>query len=465
MPELSSPVRHDAAGDRSLKQAGSPGVGSRERALGWLLMALHAVLFGLYVFGFRFLPLQDYPDWLFQGLLFKTWLSNPALLDGVYLVQPYLPPNAISTVVIGGLSWLMPAEIAGKIFLLLSMLVLYRGIFLFMGLTVKGNIPLRLLIAGALVFSYNFWLGNINFVMGLGAALCSIHLLIGRGWIDKIIPAAALLLRCYCCHFFSFCIVGLAVVLHLVMEKKWNALGRFVLACIPAAVLLLHYVANAHAATSDSDMVLPIAEQIRQRLAMMAGVLIPFPRFKGASEPGSVLKFFNYLYLGGIIVAIAASCIVAFRRRLRWFNIILAATVLPIILLLPLYTSGIVYPGERLVLFLLINILAFVLLRWPKAAPALGVCFALLNIGIALHAWDATARFDSMVNSGVYPSSERMMQLRGKGGSDGFLRIPFYEGVEALERRNQAMRFTIFQSGLFREFDMNREAEGERSAR
>lgn len=462
MPELSSPVRHEGISD--LKPNDSPGAGSRERALGWLLMALHAVLFALYVFGFRFLPLQDYPDWLFQGLLFKTWIPSPALLDGVYVLQPYLPPNAVSTVVIGGLSWLMPAEMAGKIFLLLSMLVLYGGIFLFMGLTVKGNIPLRLLIAFTLVFSYNFWLGNINFIMGLGAALCSIHLLIGRGWIDKIIPAAALLLFCYCCHFFSLCIAGLAVLVHLVMEKKWNALGRFVLACIPAAALMLYYVANAQAATSDSDIVFSMAEQIRQRLAMIAGVLIPFPRFKGASEPGAILKFSNYLYLGGIMVVSAASFIGAFRGRIRSFNIILAAIILPIILLLPLYTSGIVYPGERLVLLFLINILAFVLLRWPKAVPVLGVCFALLNIGIALYAWDATARFDGMVRAGALPSSERMMQLRGKGGSDGFLRVPFYEGVEALERQNRVMRLTIFQSGLFRESDMHEENKGDPSA-
>lgn len=465
MPEPIISVRPSMSTTVSSEATLPSGAGSWRKKLCWLLMALHMTLLALYVFGFRFLPLQDYPDWLFQGVLFKTWVSSPELLEGVYAVQPYLPPNAISTVVIGGLSWILPPEIAGKIFLLLSMLALYWGIFLFMGLTIQGNISLRLLVGFALVFSYNFWLGNINFVMGLGLALCSLHLLIGRGWIEKVIPAAALLLLCYCCHFFSLCIVGLGAVVYLVMEKRWNALGRFLAACIPVAALMLYYVANAHASTSDSDILLPMAEQIRQRLAMVAGVLIPFPRFKGVSEPGAVLNISNYLYLGGVVAMIAAAFIGAFRWRHRSFNTILAAIILPVIFLLPLYTSGIVYPGERLVLFLLINILAVVLLRWPKAAPALVGCFALLNLAIIIHSWDATARFNAMVHSGVSPSSEHMAALRGKGGSDGFLRVPFYEGVEALESQHRMMRFTIFQSGLFREFDINREADENSSAR
>ncbi len=339
---------------------------------------------------------------------------------------------------------------AGKIFLLLAMATLYTGIVLFMGIPLRRNILLRLLIAFAFVFSYNFWLGNINFVMGLGVALCSIYLLIERKWIERFLPTAVLLLLCYCCHFFSLCIVGLSVLIYLGVSGNRIGVRRFAVAAFPVVGLFIHYILHVDASISDSVIALGAMTQVRERLAMFAGVLIPFQRFKGVNEPSIALKVVNYLYLTGLGGLIVFVFVDAVRARSRVVNTVIALLVFPLIFLLPLYTSGIVYPGERLVLFLIINVLVVAILRLPGIVPVLSVWFFVMNIAIYAYAWINTSRFDAMVVSGVIPSSEQMLVYRGKGGSDGLIRLNFYEALEY-----PSTRLSIFQSGLFHRSDLD----------
>src|SRR5437763_1973158 len=129
------------------------------------------VLFGLYFFGFEHIPTQDYSDWLYQGFVFNEYFFHGNSFGDFFQIHHYIPPNLISTVAIGILSLIVPVMIAGKIFLFLMLLLLYFGIYRFLIFFGVNERYFAMAVSFYLCFNYHFFLGNINFLFGLGLAL------------------------------------------------------------------------------------------------------------------------------------------------------------------------------------------------------------------------------------------------------------------------------------------------------
>ncbi|MHB9155608.1 MAG: hypothetical protein ACYC5N_07940 [Endomicrobiales bacterium] len=88
----------------------------------YALFTLSALAF---IWGYRFLPLQDYPDWLLQGSLFSRLFQGH--LPAQYQFIPYPVPNSASTFFLGLFNLGFSPLVSGKIFLTLTVLLFVSG--------------------------------------------------------------------------------------------------------------------------------------------------------------------------------------------------------------------------------------------------------------------------------------------------------------------------------------------------
>src|SRR5437016_4332685 len=90
----------------------------------WLQILLIAG-FLPFIWLYRFPPLQDYPDWMYQGWVFSRLLSADAPKG--YAMANFPVPNSTGTVVMGLFGLVLSPEIAGKIFLSVAVVVFAAG--------------------------------------------------------------------------------------------------------------------------------------------------------------------------------------------------------------------------------------------------------------------------------------------------------------------------------------------------
>ncbi|MFC1594653.1 hypothetical protein ACFL38_04930 [Candidatus Omnitrophota bacterium] len=131
-----------------------------------------------FIWSYRFLPLQDYPDWLFQGHLFSQAIKGQALAHYQFWQLPI--PNSISTVFIGLFSLVFHPETSGKIFLTLCVLFFASSSYsLINSLTQKKHSPLAY-IPFIFILNAPFFHGNINYLFGLSMLFYGIGYLLRR---------------------------------------------------------------------------------------------------------------------------------------------------------------------------------------------------------------------------------------------------------------------------------------------
>jgi hypothetical protein len=118
-----------------------------------------------FVWNHRFVPIQDYPDWLVQGKLFADLLNNR--LATSYAFVGGLVPNAASTVAIGLVALFVHPESAAKL-VLSAQLVGHACSALYL-LTALGRPQNLVLVAVSLslLLNYSFFHGNFNYLLSL----------------------------------------------------------------------------------------------------------------------------------------------------------------------------------------------------------------------------------------------------------------------------------------------------------
>lgn len=413
------------------------------RRLRHIAGALLPFLLVAYVFSFNLLPLQDFPDWVYQGTIFREILFHDNTFDGVFALQSYIPPNATSTVVIGLLSTFLDPVIAGKIFLAAAMLVLYSGIVSYLAQLTGRKTVLGHLLAFLLVFNANFWLGNLNFILGLGIALHGFDLLVNRRWMENAVAASALFLAAYLTHFFAYAILLYAVAIWMFIEPERTSYWRLLLINLPSVLLLTWFISSTGGSGATGGLISTILPwDARQHISLFAGLLVPFQRFKGVFEPGLALVIVNYLIAGGLLLLIVLLAVRVFRERRAGLALLIAAPLPLAILFLPLSAAGIVRPGERLVLFFAVNLLAAAIIEFPRMIRPL--TYALLPLCVASYFYylACTSLFNRMVEEHHVPARATLDSLASRGGTDGFLRLRYYGAIRGLQP------MPIFTTGL-----------------
>lgn len=213
----------------------------------WVDIIFYALCAGIvlvFIWAHRFLPLQDYPDWLYHGFAFSQVLKGQPL--EFYQLLTYPVPNSVSTIVLGILNLVLPIEAAGKIFLSAYVALFSIGsLYLINSLEPDKPSPLSY-IPFVFLLSFPFFHGQINYLFALGILFFAIGYLIRRRNNPqkiKLWAIAAFSIVLFFCHATSFAaFVIFTVVFSAFKDKKsWR---KYTAAIAPSLILLTIYSIN-----------------------------------------------------------------------------------------------------------------------------------------------------------------------------------------------------------------------------
>jgi hypothetical protein len=185
-------------------------------AAGLLFVALASVP----VFSTNLPPLVDYPNHLARFWIIATG-------DNAFYSVHWAPlPNLAGDLIVPPLARIMPLEFAGKLFLV-AIFALMLGGAIWLNRVATGAWRLWPLLAAAFLYNRTFLWGFINYLFGLGIALCGaalwLQLETARTWV-RILASSLVALLCFFCHIAAFGVYAL-VILGLEMRPAMNELG------------------------------------------------------------------------------------------------------------------------------------------------------------------------------------------------------------------------------------------------
>lgn len=322
---------------------------------GWISRAWivwPAVLLTALVVSFPYLPLSDYPDWLYQGFLLKEiWLRSELAKD--FMVAPYLPPNSLVTLLIATLSLVMPVMLAGKAVLALSLVGMCSGLCVFLRTVSRCSRWGCALVALLLTPSYFFFQGNLGYMLGLGIALWTPRILLEVHGRVRSAVLAALLVLAYLSHFLGLAFLMLFLAYDWYHGRRVALAKDFLLPLVVLLVLFLHYVMRSQ----------PYLQQqyhdgyefrgaglkglLIEQASMFVGPLKPCRGFIGISRPSLLRESVNMIALLVFLAVIAGGVCLGARHRNR--QTAMVVFLIALALMLPSTFKGMTRPGERFV--------------------------------------------------------------------------------------------------------------------
>jgi hypothetical protein len=414
---------------------------------------------------YRFLPLLDWPDWLFQGGLFTRVLRGEALPGYAFSALPV--PNATSTLAIGLLGLAVDLETAGKLFLSAYVLLWLLGARFLLAATHAELGRELALIPPLFVLNFAFFHGNVNFAVGTALLFVALGLLLAHRRDLAHLPVAPLALVAVAIalsHGASYFTLLLSAGLLAIFDLRPRSLARVALTLAPSALLLVPYallrVGSGGAAVATD---VPLSYLLKGKVASIPGYFAPFQ------------GFYPFLDLGGAAVFLAARA-----GRERPVLTVLAVFA-AIYLLSPVAIGDFGSPGERLLYPGLMLALA---LGLPGLPPRLdhGLARALRASAVGLlalqfvflhthgaHVAAELARVEAEVERLEVPGAYRIVREDTFDVSvpprvkpfylpvhEALFRVPYYRAAARGEH------IAIFETGLFR--DLRREPSATTSA-
>jgi hypothetical protein len=198
---------------------------SRVGAAGLLLLALASIP----VFSTSLPPLVDYPNHLARFWLLATGGNS------FYAVHWAPVPNLAGDLIVPVLARMMPLDLAGKLFLV-AIFALTVGGAVWLNRTATGDWRLWPLLTAAFLYNRTFLWGFINYLFGLGIALCGaalwLQLETARAWF-RVFASSVVALLCFFSHIVAFgvyvlIILGLEAIpaVNELRARAWAALCR-----------------------------------------------------------------------------------------------------------------------------------------------------------------------------------------------------------------------------------------------
>lgn len=342
----------DTRGDGTIGAFPGPG---RVALAGALLLALASAP----LFSAVLSPLVDYPNHLARFWL----LANGG--NQFYVVRWALLPNLAGDLVVPLLARLMPLELAGKLFIVTTFALMIGGAA-WLNRVATGAWRLWPLLAAAFLYNRQFLWGFVNYLFGLGLALCgaAMWLALERRATSLRLGAASLVsLGCFFSHIAAFgvyaiivCGIELAPVWAAIRAGDWRGLGwRSVVTTapfvLPAASFLVWWQPAAQGGGFSYA-----------GFGRKADLL--FSVFDNYSRPFDIVCFVLLLGLLGSL---------AWRGRLRIAPCLLPALVLLGIAYLVLPTQILSGSGadHRIATPLFLLLVAAAAPRWPRRGAAL----------------------------------------------------------------------------------------------
>lgn len=299
-------------------------------------------------------PLQDFPEWAYQGQLLAR-LIRGLPVDGIRLATTPVP-NVSVQAVLGLLSLAMPAAVAARL-VLLGLVGAAVALALALGRRCQPAVPgaFAALLLVAIYFNAAFWNGYVNFQTGmllLGAWFLLPEARRARPW--PILGFGLALFFTHAMVFFAFCaLLGTAALLDR-RRILPTATGL-----LPAAILTGWYIAtDAGSGATETAGAGGLAGFLAYKLYTVAK-LGPYHNFVFAAGGDIATRpavywagaAANLAFAAGLVAALALGLLAAIRtRRLAVAPLLAAAGLLALFAVLPDLVQNVVNPGERLLL-------------------------------------------------------------------------------------------------------------------
>ncbi len=299
----------------------------------------------------KFLPLQDYAEWLFQAHIIRDILSGSPALAGHFTLSWFpIPPNVLTPIFLASLGFLVPIQIAGKIFLSAYTLLFILG-WRYLFKRTDNRHPFRWL--GLLfAFNYFFFMGFLNYIFGLAAVFFA------AGWLYSSKREITVMLAGILAIIFVFLYLthGVAYILFLIVFCFWISSEKnskttlpqkalLAASLIPSMMLLAACLLSNNASSTIEFTRFPYIQLTVWRYAMwFFHRLLPFPQ----SFPVSYLNIAVWLIIAYLLVRhrsqVFARSLAGCRGKYLGAAFVFAALVV----LLPLNKIGEFYtPGPR----------------------------------------------------------------------------------------------------------------------
>jgi hypothetical protein len=303
------------------------------------------------IWGHRFLPISDYPDWMFQGSIVAQILHGKTLPS--YSFKHYPVPHSATVALLGLLDLALPPEVSGKIVLSLCViLIALSSTYVLSSFTTDIDSPLLLIPLLFLLNTFFFW-GELAYLLGLSVLFFYCGYLFRR--VYRIEPinwwlVGGASVAMYFCHFLPYATAILVTATLILAESRLELIPPFVISFAPSLGLTIWYaVERSSLVPHGPAWMFWTPHQFAGRwLASFS----PFPEFLpwlGIQAPW--MKEFAILNLA---IAIALTlvlplCLLCWVRiRTRNFGVLACALVCAIAVVACGYEfEGMISPGER----------------------------------------------------------------------------------------------------------------------
>ena len=349
-------------------------------------------------------PLQDFPEWAYQGHLLARLLRGLPVGEIDLATTPV--PNVSVQLLLGLLSLAMPAAVAARLFLL-GLVGASVAVSLALGRRYQPRAPgaFAALLLVAVFLNAAFWNGYANFQLGM--VLLGAWFLLPEARRARIGPIMGFGLAIFFTHAMVFFAFGALLGATALLDRR-RILATAV-GLLPAAILTGWYIAtDAGGGATETSRAGGLAGFIAYKLYTVAK-LGPYHNFVFA-EGGDIVTWpaaywagaaINLAFAAGLAALLAIGLRDAVRsRRLAWAPLLAAAGLLGLFAVLPDLVQNVVNPGERLLLpalllLLLVLPLPVTLVRaLGLGAVVLGACLVLLLA--TDHSWREPVHFTEL---------------------------------------------------------------------
>lgn len=194
------------------------------------------------IWGHRFLPLSDYPDWIFEGSITTQLIQGKA--SASYTFKHYPVPYSAVVVLLGILDFIFSPEVSGKVVLSLCIILLALGsTYLLRSVAQDASNPLLLIPMLFLLNTYFFW-GELNYILGLSILFFYCGYLFRRVYRQESINwplVASALVALFFCHFITYSIALLITMTFILTESRRELLRPFGVCAAPSIGLTIWY--------------------------------------------------------------------------------------------------------------------------------------------------------------------------------------------------------------------------------
>jgi hypothetical protein len=407
------------------------------------LHLLFLLLVAGYIFYFKYLPLQDFPQWIYHGHVFNQMVFHGNDFGGFFSFHHYIPPNSCATAIIGLFELVMSPIIAGKLFLLISLVMIYFGSWKVLKSLTNTEHPLFTFISFAACFNLFFYGGFLNFLFGLGISLLGISYLLKHRTNSNPFVLSAFFLLCYFSHFASLLILIIPVAAIIIHDRNLVFMRKITFAMVPTIILFLHYyfTKELRSFSPEGITISNYFESLLSDVLRSPAAIKPFHRIKFIYELPDTLDIVNYAF---VVTTITGALYFAIRVMLKrnWSLLsVIGLTTLVLVVFSPRYLGGLFVIGQRFAFFLWLVLIAYYFISFPstriRMAETIIIC--LLSFSSFVVLWYSTGLFNGL---NIPAHQIEASSHDGRGGSNPFEGFHFYNDIQ----ENRAV--PVFHSGI-----------------